>query len=208
MISYEVAIGICIVSLVMVYGTLDLREIVKLQAADGPLPAWGFALQPLCFLILWVSSFAECNRLPFDLPEGESELVAGYHTEYSGLKFALFMLGEYAAMLVASGFLTTLFLGGYNLPFITEAGIREFFMSHQGLGIEGASIAAAIVQFAAFWAKVFFFMWVFIWVRWTLPRFRYDQLMDLGWKTLLPLGVANVIVTMLVTYFLKQRGVM
>ncbi len=206
MISYEVAIGICIVSLVMMYGTLDLREIVKMQAADGALPLWGAALQPLCFLILWVSSFAECNRLPFDLPEGESELVAGYHTEYSGLKFALFMLGEYAAMLVASGFLTTLFLGGYNIPFLSEAVLRDFFILEKGLSAEVASYVVAGLQFLCFYAKVFFFMGVFIWVRWTLPRFRYDQLMDLGWKTLLPLGVLNVLVTMLVTYFLKTHG--
>lgn len=208
MISYEVAIGICIVSMVMTYGTLDLRSIVEMQAHGGRFPVWGAALQPLCFLILWVSSFAECNRLPFDLPEGESELVAGYHTEYSGLKFALFMLGEYAAMLVASGFLTTLFMGGYNIPFVTEAALRVFFVENQGFSIETASIIAALLQFAMFWAKVCFFMWVFIWVRWTLPRFRYDQLMDLGWKTLLPLGVLNVIITMVVTFILKQKGIM
>ncbi len=205
MISYEIAIGITIVSLVMTYGTLDLREIVKLQEAGSSFPTWGLFMQPLCFLILWVCSFAETNRLPFDLPEGESELVAGYHTEYSGLYFGLFFLGEYAAMLVASAFLTTLFLGGYNVPFISEAGLRELFISH-GFQLSMASILTVALQALSFVAKVAFFMWVFVWVRWTLPRFRYDQLMDLGWKVLLPLGVFNVAVTMVVTYFLR-RGV-
>ena len=200
MISYEVAIGICIVSLVMTYGTLDLREIVKLQEAGSRLPFWGALLQPLAFLILWVCSFAECNRLPFDLPEGESELVAGYHTEYSGMKFALFFLGEYAAMFVASAFLTTLFLGGYNVPFVSEAGLREFFLARH-LDLTMASLLTVLVQATSFAVKVLFFMWVFVWVRWTLPRFRYDQLMTLGWKVLLPLGVFNILVTMIFTFF-------
>ncbi len=203
MISYEIAIGITIVSLVITYGTLDLRQIVKLQEAGSGLPTWGFAMQPLCFLILWVSSFAETNRLPFDLPEGESELVAGYHTEYSGLYFGLFFLGEYAAMLVASAFMTTLFLGGYNVPFITEAALRELFIN-QGFSLTLSSIFTVVLQLLSFVVKVGFFMWVFVWVRWTLPRFRYDQLMDLGWKVLLPLGVFNVIATMIVSYLLKQ----
>lgn len=204
MISYEIAIGITIVSLVITYGTLDLREIVRLQAADSPLPFWGGLMQPLCFLILWISSFAETNRLPFDLPEGESELVAGYHTEYSGLKFALFFLGEYASMFLASAFLATLFLGGYNIPFVTETGLRQFLMS-QGLDLTLASFVAVLLQFVSFLAKMWFFMWVFVWVRWTLPRFRYDQLMDLGWKMLLPLGVLNVIGTMVYSFF-SRRG--
>ncbi len=207
MISYEIAIGVSVVSMVLTYGTLDLREIVKLQEAGSNLPAWGFALQPICFLTLWVTAFAETNRLPFDLPEGESELVAGYHTEYSGLKWGLFFLGEYAAMLLASAFLTTLFLGGYNVPFISELGLRSFFTS-QGATPELASVFTVGLQLLSFLAKVGFFMWVYIWVRWTLPRFRYDQLMDLGWKILLPIGVANVIATLLVTYFLNRGGVL
>jgi NADH-quinone oxidoreductase subunit H len=205
MISYEIAIGITIVSMVMTYGTLDLREIVKMQAADGALPAWGFALQPVAFLTLWVSSFAETNRLPFDLPEGESELVAGYHTEYSGLKFALFFLAEYASMLLSSAFLATLFLGGYNVPFVSEIHLREFY-SGFGLTTDLASIFCVLTQLMSFVAKIWFFMWIFVWVRWTLPRFRYDQLMDLGWKVMLPIGVLNVIATMLVTFYLRARG--
>ncbi|MEO5666518.1 MAG: NADH-quinone oxidoreductase subunit NuoH [Bdellovibrionota bacterium] len=203
MISYEIAIGISMVSLVMTYGTLDLREIVKLQEAGGGLPAWGAALQPIAFIVLWICAFAETNRLPFDLPEGESELVAGYHTEYSGMTFGMFMLGEYAAMVAASAFLATLFLGGYNIPFVSEEALRQFFLNH-GLVLTAASAVTVLLQFASLVAKICFFMWIFVHVRWTLPRFRYDQLMDLGWKMLLPIGVANAIGTMIVTYILRR----
>jgi len=184
---------------------LNLREIVKLQEAGSGLPFWGAIMQPIPFLILWVSSFAETNRLPFDLPEGESELVAGYHTEYSGLKFGLFMMGEYVSMMLASAFLTTLFLGGYNIPGVSEEALREII---QSWGFTGDTVSqiGALLLFISFASKVAFFMWVFVWVRWTLPRFRYDQLMDLGWKILLPLGVFNVIATLLVTYFFKRGG--
>jgi len=218
MISYEIVIGIAMVSVVMTYGTLDLREIVRLQEAGAGLPAWGFVLQPLAFLLLWVCSFAETNRLPFDLPEGESELVAGYHTEYAGLTFALFMLGEYVAMLAASAFMATLFLGGYNVPFVSGAQLLSFL---NGLGLDLnvsllpafvgttltvhlGSLVAVAIQLIALLTKTMFFMWVFVWVRWTLPRFRYDQLMDLGWKALLPLGILNIVITMLVTFFLAK----
>lgn len=200
MISYEIAIGISIVALVMTYGTLDLREIVAMQASGQGLGLWGLIVQPIAFILMWVCAFAETNRLPFDLPEGESELVAGYHTEYSGLTFALFMLGEYVAMLAASAFMATLFLGGYNIPFITEEALRSVFLD-QGMGLTAATAATAALQFLSLVAKIGFFMWVFIWVRWTLPRFRYDQLMDLGWKVLLPIGVFNVIATMLFTFY-------
>lgn len=200
MISYEIAIGICIVSLVITYGTLDLREIVKLQEAGSSMPTWGLFMQPLCFFILWVCSFAETNRLPFDLPEGESELVAGYHTEYSGFKFALFFLGEYAAMFTASAFLTTLFLGGYNVPFVSEEALRILFLD-KGFDLTMASLFTVLLQAASFAIKVLFFMWVFVWVRWTLPRFRYDQLMQLGWKMLLPLGIANVFLSFILSFW-------
>jgi NADH-quinone oxidoreductase subunit H len=206
MISYEIAIGITIVSVVLTYGTLDLREIVRMQGADGEMPYWGAIMQPLPFLILWVSSFAETNRLPFDLPEGESELVAGYHTEYSGLKFGLFFMGEYVAMILASAFLSILFLGGYNIPFVSETALREIVQGW-GFAFETSTQIAAVILFATFVAKIGFFMWVFVWVRWTLPRFRYDQLMDLGWKILLPLGVFNVIGTLVFTYFKKTGAI-
>lgn len=206
MISYEITIGVCIVSLVTTYGTLNLGEIVKLQEAGSELPAWGIFMQPLCFIILWVASFAETNRLPFDLPEGESELVAGYHTEYSGLKFGLFFMGEYGAMLLSSALLATLFFGGYNIPFISETGLREFFVA-KGFQVEISSYLTAILQAASLIFKIAIFMWIFVWVRWTLPRFRYDQLMDLGWKIMLPLGALNVVVTFLVSYFINRGSV-
>jgi NADH-quinone oxidoreductase subunit H len=205
MISYEIAIGITITSLVMAYGTLDLREIVRAQEVGGKLGHWGVLYQPLAFLILWVCSFAETNRLPFDLPEGESELVAGYHTEYSGLKFGLFMMGEYVAMILASSFLVTLFFGGFNLPFISQAELRDLIVGW-GFPLDQASWIQGLIQLAAFASKVAVFMWIFVWVRWTLPRFRYDQLMDLGWKVLLPLGILNVIATVLITFFYSGRG--
>jgi NADH-quinone oxidoreductase subunit H len=203
MISYEIAIGMVIVSMVMTYGTLDLREIVRMQEAGSEFPFWGFAIQPVMFIVLWICAFAETNRLPFDLPEGESELVAGYHTEYSGMTFGMFMLGEYTAMVAASAFLATIFLGGYNVPFVSEDALRGFFLG-QGFEMTLASAFTVLIQFATLVAKIAFFMWVFVWVRWTLPRFRYDQLMDLGWKVLLPIGVANVVVTMIVTYVRSQ----
>lgn len=204
MVSYEIAIGISIVSLILTYGTLDLREIVKLQEHGSALPAWGMFLQPIAFLIMWVCAFAETNRLPFDLPEGESELVAGYHTEYAGLHFGLFFMGEYVAMYAAAAFLTTLFVGGYNIPFISESELRSFFTS-QNFSLEIASLLTVLAQLVSFVAKVGFIMWVFVWVRWTIPRFKYNQLMNLGWKVLLPLGVANAIVTLIVTYFLGKQ---
>lgn len=203
MISYEIAIGVTMVSIIVTYGTLDLREIVKLQEHGSALPGWGVLVQPIAFLLLWVCAFAETNRLPFDLPEGESELVAGYHTEYSGLKFGLFMMGEYIAMGLASAFLTTLFFGGYNVPFISEAGLREVFTSH-GFTLEIAAGLTALCQVVSFITKVAIFMWMYVWVRWTLPRFRYDQLMDLGWKVMLPIGVLNAIGTLLVSYWMGR----
>ena len=206
MISYEIAIGIAIVSVVMTYGTLDLREIVKLQESGSGLPYWGLLMQPVMYVMLWICSFAETNRLPFDLPEGESELVAGYHTEYGGLTFALFMLGEYVAMMAASAFLATLFLGGYNVPFISEAEILSHFQD-MGLAQTAATIATVACQFVSLMMKIYFFMWVFIWVRWSMPRFRYDQLMSLGWKVLLPIGVLNAVATMLYTFFTRGGAV-
>jgi len=203
MISYEIAMGLTVVSLILTYGTLDLREIVKLQEHGSSLPAWGMLLQPVAFLIMWVCAFAETNRLPFDLPEGESELVAGYHTEYSGLNFGLFFMGEYVAMGVASAFLATLFLGGYNVPGISESELRSFFVE-RSLTLEIASLLTVLAQGTSFIIKTGFFLWVYVWVRWTLPRFRYDQLMGLGWKVMLPICVVNAIVTLLVTYFIGK----
>ncbi|MCB9913746.1 MAG: NADH-quinone oxidoreductase subunit NuoH [Planctomycetes bacterium] len=181
MISYELSMILVILSIVAMSGTMNLREITDQQNANsllGFLPAWNVFYQPLGFVLFVICTFAETNRHPFDFAECESELVGGFHTEYSSMKFALFFIGEYCAMIVMSCLTTTLFLGGAAVPFWAEA---PWF-----------------VGLAAFVVKAAFFMFLFIWVRWSLPRFRYDQLMALGWKVFLPLALANVFVTGLV----------
>ncbi|HWP82525.1 MAG TPA: NADH-quinone oxidoreductase subunit NuoH [Bacteroidota bacterium] len=183
LISYELSMGLSIIGVLMIAETLRLDQIVQKQATylGGWLPAWNIFLQPVAFVIFLVSAFAETNRLPFDLPEAEPELVAGYHTEYTGLKFGLFMLAEYANMVTACAVTTTLFLGGWHFPYIEYLGLSP--------------IAESLLKVAAFCIKVAFMVFFFIVVRWTIPRFRYDQLMNLGWKVLLPLSLANVLVT-------------
>jgi NADH-quinone oxidoreductase subunit H len=185
MISYELSMGLSIIGVVMIAGSLQLDKIVEAQAGWK----WNLLLQPLGFVTFVVSAFAETNRLPFDLPEAEPELVGGYHTEYSGLKFGLFFLAEYANMLTASAIITTLYLGGWQVPFIHSFGLSDFWIS--------------IVQVLFFCAKVGALILFFIVIRWTLPRFRYDQLMSLGWKVMLPLSIANLLATGLVILFLN-----
>ncbi|MBK9365222.1 MAG: NADH-quinone oxidoreductase subunit H [Deltaproteobacteria bacterium] len=286
MVSYELAMGMGVVAMFMTYGTTRLDTIMQIQSES--ILNWGVLLSPpvglVAFILFWVSAFAECNRNPFDLPEGEAELVAGYHTEYSSLRFALFFMAEYANMVVASSVTATLFFGGYNIPFVNGAMLREhidlvliaigvgggvFFLfaasiafgrrkdpfyaameafkgprpnklapvgglngllyralhddtlrqhewkiftaiwagaaaAHFGLiGLGAMNIASGmpllteiivfVTQLNAFVVKVLFGCWMFIWVRWTLPRFRYDQLMDLGWKYMLPIGLVNIL---------------
>ena len=256
MISYELTLGLSVVSLFMMAGSVDLNDIVRNQGAD--VLSWNVLRQPLAFLLFLTASFAETNRTPFDLPEGESELVAGYHVEYSSMKFALFMMGEYIAIIVASAVIVSLFFGGWQVPFLTTqdlidgvpdylklaltgfaavsllAGVflvsrfrpskyppkykdaRRFEVLVLGIPAITAGLAvialipaydpsllpswagpvfAAAVQVATFLTKVFFCCFFFIWVRWTLPRFRYDQLMSFGWKGMLPLSLANLAVT-------------
>ncbi len=183
MISYELAMGLSIVALLMVTGTPNLMEIVEQQTGWR----WNVLYQPLGFLIFLVASFAETNRTPFDLPEAEPELVGGYHTEYTGMKFGMFFLAEYGNVIAASAMMTTLFFGGWQVPFLPEL-----------LGLQEGSVALALLQVASFTIKVAIFVFFFIWVRWTVPRFRYDQLMRLGWKVLFPLSLANVLITGLV----------
>jgi len=179
MVSYELALALSLIGVVLLSGTLRPVAIVEQQA--GWFWNWNVfgGWQILGFLVFLVAGFAETNRLPFDLPEAESELVAGYHTEYSAMKFSMFVMAEYIAMITVSAMATTLFFGGYQLGFPVP--------------LEGWPLA--ILQVCAFLAKLSAFLVLFVWVRWTLPRFRYDQLMDLGWKRLLPLGLINVIVT-------------
>ena len=175
MVSYELSLILSILVVVVLTGTLDLREIVAAQS--GAIWHWNvFALPigPIAFILFVIATFAETNRHPFDFAECEPELVGGFHTEYSSMKFALFFLGEYCAMIVMACLTTTLFLGGFEVPFWTEA---PWFL-----------------QLGAFTAKTSFFLFLFIWVRWTLPRFRFDQLMSLGWKVMLPISIANVFI--------------
>lgn len=210
-ISYELALGLSIVGIIMLYGTFDLTAMTLAQ--QGPLsftflghavtlswlPNWGIFYQPIAAILFFTTTFAESNRLPFDLAEGESELVAGFHTEYGGFKFNMFFIGEYGHMMIASGLMALFFFGGFSIPYVTLAEIQEWANSVASTaGV--ASVIVALLHFASFFVKFAFFMWVFIWVRWTLPRFRYDQLMDFGWKTLLPWALANTIVTALIIY--------
>ncbi len=195
MISYELSLGLSVVGILMIYGAVQLDRIVVGQGdlLFGFLPKWGIVTQPLAFVLFTVAVFAESNRLPFDLPEAESELVVGYHTEYSSMKFALFFMAEYMAMVTGAMLIVTLFFGGWQIP----------WMSSAELVAAVGSIPAALLQIGAFSVKLLFFLWLFIWVRWTLPRFRYDQLMRLGWKVFLPLALANLFVTGLALYFVR-----
>jgi NADH-quinone oxidoreductase subunit H len=251
-LSYEIPLGLSVIGALMIYGTVSLNEIVRWQGTH----AWGILLQPIGALIFVVCAFAETNRVPFDLAESESELVAGYHTEYSSMKFGMFFLAEYGAIMVSSSLFTTLFLGGWQIPFLTtseliaaakpltiytlgaiffvslilvalllvnfatfagrwkdwrdlEPLIVAFLVLGGGVTALGAMfvvmaldlplwfgpVFAAVAQFHVFMAKVLFMCWVFVWVRWTLPRFRYDQVMNLGWRSLLPLALVNILLT-------------
>jgi NADH-quinone oxidoreductase subunit H len=179
-ISYELGISLALLTVVMAAGSFDLRAIVDSQKTGH---LWNFLPHFLGFTVFLVSVFAETNRIPFDLPEGESEIVGGYHTEYSGLRFAMFFMGEYANMITASAFVTCLFLGGWHLP----------FLDYDALARAGYATLGGVISMAVFGIKVAFCLFVFIWVRWTLPRFRYDQLMSIGWKRLFPLALLNLV---------------
>lgn len=188
-ISYEISMGLSIIALLMVTGTLSLKEIALQQHGWH----WNIIRQPLGFLIFIVCAFAETNRSPFDLPECETELVGGYHTEYSSMKLGFYLFAEYINMFVSSAVMATLYWGGYNYPGM------DWVAAHAGPTI--APIIGVIVLFAKIFAFIFFFMWV----RWTIPRFRYDQLMNLGWKTLIPLAIANIVLTGLVMQFFFNK---
>ncbi|MFN8436351.1 MAG: NADH-quinone oxidoreductase subunit NuoH [Cytophagales bacterium] len=178
-ISYEIAMGLSIISLVMMTGTLSVGEIVAGQAGGN----WNIWYQPLGFIIFMVCAFAETNRTPFDLPECEAELVGGYHTEYSSMKLGLYLFAEYVNMFVSSAVMAALYFGGYNMPFLADL---EPTIGHNLVTILGS---------LAFFGKIAFFIFFFMWVRWTIPRFRYDQLMKLGWQVLIPLSIINIVIT-------------
>jgi len=186
MISYEIAMGLSIIALVMFTGTLSLSEIATMQAggAGSDWNFWNVVYQPVGFLIFLICAFAECNRTPFDLPECETELVGGYHTEYSSMKLGFYLFAEYINMFISSAVIATLFFGGYNFPFMNNLGLDQNVIT--------------ILGTMALFLKIGFFIFFFMWIRWTIPRFRYDQLMNLGWKILIPLAVANIFITGLI----------
>lgn len=189
MISYELAMGASVIGVVMLSGSLNLGGIIQAQTAS-PF-RWYIIPQFIGFVVFLIAAFAETNRVPFDLPEAETELVAGFHTEYSALKFALFFMAEYVNMFTVSVMMTVLFLGGWYVP-----GLSHIF--------EVGSIPYALVSHVAFIGKICAFLFLYIWIRGTLPRFRFDQLMNFGWKFLLPLALINVILTIIVVYFLNR----
>jgi NADH-quinone oxidoreductase subunit H len=186
MISYEISMGMSVIPVFLIVGNLNLNQIIGWQAQHG----WLALYSPVSFIIFLVAAFAETNRLPFDLPEAETELVGGYHTEYSSMKFALFFLGEYSNMIASAGMMVTLFFGGWTLPF-------------WGLDQPAASLGMGLVQILVFLVKMLLFMVLFIWVRWMFPRFRYDQLMDLGWRKFVPLALVNILVTAVVLWLIS-----
>lgn len=181
MISYELAMGICVITVVMMTGSLSLKDIVEAQHGMN----WNVFYQPVAFVVFLICALAETNRAPFDLPECESELIGGYHTEYGSMKMGLYLFAEYTSLFISSAVISILFFGGYNFP-----GMDYF---------EGNTLA--ILSIVAMFAKTFFFVFVFMWIRWTLPRFRFDQLMHLGWKSLIPISLINLLITGFVIAF-------
>ena len=177
LISYELSMGLSVVGVIMIAGTVELDAIVKMQSGWH----WNMLLTPIGFITFLVASFAETNRLPFDLPEAEPELVGGYHTEYSGMKFGAFFLAEYANMITSAAEIVTLFLGGWQFPYLETFGLP--------------ALTVSLLQVLTFVVKVAAVLFFYMWIRWTIPRFRYDQLMNLGWKVMLPLALLNVVVT-------------
>jgi NADH-quinone oxidoreductase subunit H len=188
MVSYELPMGLALIAVIFMSGSLKMSEIVATQVQNG----WNVIYQPLGFLIFFICALAECNRTPFDLPEAENELNFGYHQEYSSMKLGFYLFAEYINMFVSSAIMSTLFFGGYDIPFVNELnwGLEPWLLS--------------LISFSVLMAKIFFFLFVFIWIRWTIPRFRYDQLMNLGWKKLVPLALLNMLISAVVMLWLGK----
>jgi NADH-quinone oxidoreductase subunit H len=186
MISYELAMGLALIALIMYTGTPSLKEMVQLQQAGN----WNVLIQPVGFMVFLICAFAECNRTPFDLAEAENELIGGYTSEYSSMKLGFYLFAEYINMFISSAIIATLYFGGYDIPFLDESTLN-------------VNLAAGLGALALF-AKILFFIFVFMWVRWTIPRFRYDQLMNLGWKSLIPIALVNMLITAAVLLFLNK----
>jgi NADH-quinone oxidoreductase subunit H len=191
MVSYEISMGMSTIPVLLLAGNVSLNSIINQQAWGG----WNVVNLTVAFFIFMVAAFAETNRLPFDLPEAESELIAGYHTEYSAMKFSLFFIAEYAGMVTASALMATLFFGGWDVPFTARDNIGPY------------SVGLSLLSIGIFLAKILFFLFLFMWVRWTLPRFRYDQLMSLGWKFMLPLALAYIVLIAAVMLGLTASGI-
>ena len=189
MISYEIAMGLSVIPVFLLAGSLNLSDVINYQG--GGIFKWMIFKQPLAFIIFMVAMFAETNRLPFDLPESEQELAGGYNVEYSSIKFALFFMGEYAAMTTSAAMMVVLFFGGWTLPFA-------------GLDQPAQTLLGGLLHIGIFLGKMLFIVFMIIWVRWMWPRFRYDQLMDLGWRRFIPLALANIVVTALVVWMLAR----
>jgi NADH-quinone oxidoreductase subunit H len=204
MISYELVMGLTILGLILIYGTVDLVSIVEQQSGvlAGFLPAWGVFLQPFAAVLFLAAAQAENRRIPFDLPEAESELIAGYFTEYSAMKMGLFMFAEFIEIAIIAALFTTLFLGGYNLPWMSDAG----FTLPGGHFVAMSHGAVVITQVLTFLVKVFLMCSFLILVRWSLPRFRYDQLLRFAWKFMLPLAIANLVVTVVAVWAIRGAG--
>jgi NADH-quinone oxidoreductase subunit H len=188
MISYELPMGLALIAVLFMTGSLKMSVIVQNQIENG----WHIIYQPLGFLIFFICALAECNRTPFDLPEAENELNFGYHQEYSSMKLGFYLFAEYINMFVSSAVMATLYFGGYDIPFVNEAawGLSPWLLS--------------LISFSVLMAKVSFFLFLFLWIRWTIPRFRFDQLMNLGWKGLIPLALINMVITAAVMLWLKK----
>jgi NADH-quinone oxidoreductase subunit H len=204
MISYELIMGLTVLGLIVIYGTVDLTDIVEQQSGVllGFLPAWGVFLQPFAATLFLAAAIAENKRIPFDLPEAESELIAGYFTEYSAMKMGLFMFAEFIEIAIIGALFTTLFLGGYNLPFMNDSG----FAFPGGHVIEMSHGAVVLIQVITFLVKVFLLCSFQILIRWTLPRFRYDQVLRFAWKFMFPLALANLVVTVVFVWALQAAG--
>jgi NADH-quinone oxidoreductase subunit H len=200
MISYEIALGVAIIGVIAIYGTLDLQEVVRAQGTTlfGWIPLWGIVLQPVAFFVFVTAALAETKRIPFDMPEGESEVI-GYFIEYSGMKFGMFFLADFLETILVACLVTTLFLGGWQIPYLQPDG----FHLPWGPVLAVSPWIYVLLGVASFSLKVLIFCWLFMQIRWTLPRFRYDQLMTLGWKGLFPIAVANVLITAVVMRLLQ-----
>lgn len=188
MVSYELPMGMALIAVLFMTGSLQMSEIVSTQVQQG----WNVVYQPLGFIIFFICALAECNRTPFDLPEAENELNFGYHQEYSSMKLGFYLFAEYINMFISSAVMATLYFGGYDIPFVNEAAWH----------IDANLLA--LIGFAVLMTKTFIFLFVFLWIRWTIPRFRYDQLMNLGWKKLIPLSLINMVITAAVILWLKK----